>query len=57
MKVKIIAHWKHGFVMEDDLELSDGNNATLNAEKLCSYYNSINNIVLSINSIVIINNK
>jgi len=44
MKVKIIAHWKHGFVMEDDLELSDGNNATLNAEKLCSYYNSINNI-------------
>jgi hypothetical protein len=44
MKVKIIAHWKHGFVMEDDLELSEGNNATLNPEKLCTYYNNVKNI-------------
>ena len=44
MKVKIIAHWKHGFIMEDDLELSEGNNATFNPEKLCTYYNNVKNI-------------
>ena len=44
MKVKIIAHWKHGFIMEDELELSEGNNANFNAENLCNYYNSVKNI-------------
>ena len=44
MKVKIIAHWKHGFIMEDTIEMIDAPNATLNAEKLCDYYNGINNI-------------
>ena len=44
MKVKIIAHWKHGFIMEDDLEMLDGSSSTFNPEKLCNYYNSINNI-------------
>jgi hypothetical protein len=44
VKVKIIAHWKHGFIMEDDLEMLDGSSSTFNPEKLCNYYNSVNNI-------------
>lgn len=44
MKVKIIAHWKHGFIMEDTIEMIEGSYSRANPETLCDYYNSVNNI-------------